>query len=64
MDYVHCIDIIHFSTRDMEECWYLSLNVVEGMYFDTTLMFAKPCPPEYVQTQVYRSRVECIDIAI
>ena len=29
----------------MEECWYLSLNVVESMYFDTAFMFAKPCPP-------------------
>ena len=48
----------------MEECWYLGLNVVESMYFNTTLMFAKLCPPEYVQTQIYRRRVECIDIAV
>ena len=47
----------------MVEGWHLCLKVIEDVSLDTTFLLAKLRPPEHRQTERYRRRVECIDLA-
>ena len=48
----------------MEEGWNLSLQVIQGMYFDTTLMLAELSPPEDIQAQRDGRGIESIDVTV
>ena len=63
-DLVHCFDIVHISGRDVKECRYLSDYIKQGVYFNTSFVLAKGCPPENAQTKINGRRIEGIKLAL
>ena len=46
-DFLHRLGIIDRCRGDMEKGRYLGLQIVKGMYLDTTLILAELGPPEH-----------------
>ena len=45
-NFIHHIHIVYLSGSDMEECWNLSLQVIQGVDFYSALCLAELGPPE------------------
>ena len=62
-DEVHGLHVVHLGFRNQQERGNLSFDIKKRMNFDAALCRAKLRPFEKLQTEIYRRRVECIDIS-
>lgn len=63
-DGVHGLHVVHLALRNQQERGNLSFDIEKCMDFDAALCQVKLRPFEKLQTEIYRRRVECIDMAL
>ena len=59
-DGIHRFCIVLSGSRDMEECRYLGLNIIQCMYLDSSFLSPEQGPAENTETQVNRCGVKSI----
>ena len=55
--------VVHLALRNQQERGNLSFDIKKRMDCDAALCRTELCPLKQFQTEIYRRRVECIDIS-
>ena len=61
---IHCIHIMKFRFSNMNVRRNLSDHIKQGVHLDSTLGFAEACPFEQTHAEIYRRRIERVELAI
>ena len=61
---IHCIHVMKFRFSNVNVSRYLSDHIKQGMDLDSALGFAEVCPLEQTHAEIYRRRIERVELAI
>ena len=61
---IHCIHVMKFCFSNVNVGRNLSDHIKQGVYLDSALGFAEVCPLEQTHAEIYRRRIERIELAI
>lgn len=61
---IHRLHIVEFRFRNVNVCRNLRDHIKQGVHLDSALGFAEVCPLEQTHAEIYRRRIERVELAI
>ena len=61
---IHCIHVMKFRFSNVNVSRNLSDHIKQGVHLDPSLCFAEVCPLEQTHAEIYRRRIERVELAI
>ena len=61
---IHCIHVMKFRFSNVNVGRNLSDHIKQGVHLDSALGFAEVCPLEQTHAEIYRRRIERVELAI
>ena len=61
---IHCIHVMKFCFSNVNVSRNLSDHIKQGVHLDSSLGFAEVCPLEQTHAEIYRRRIERVELSI